>query len=199
MDISIEKIKKLREETLAKIIDCKSALEETEGDIDEAKKALRKRGVKIAQKKSGERTGQGTITSYIHHNGNIGVLVEVHCQSDFVARTDEFHRFAKDIAMHIAAFNPQWTSSEEIPPSVIEEEKDILRAQAQKEGKPDKIIDKIIEGRIKKFYGEKCLLSQPFLKDEERTVKEHLEELIAKLGENVRIHRFIRYELEGDS
>jgi len=125
----------------------------------------------------------------------VGVLVEVHCQSDFVARTDEFQTFAKDIAMHIAAFNPQWISPEEVPSPVIEEEKDILRAQARQEGKPDKIIERIVEGRIKKFYSEKCLLSQPFLKDEKKTVKEHLEELIAKVGENVRIHRFTRYEL----
>jgi len=196
MSVSMEKIKRLREETSAKLIDCKKALEEAGGNIDEARKILRKKGAKIAQKKSGEKTGQGTIASYVHHNGNVGVLVEVHCQSDFVARTDEFQTFAKDIAMHIAAFNPQWISPEEVPSPVIEEEKDILRAQARQEGKPDKIIERIVEGRIKKFYSEKCLLSQPFLKDEEKTVKEHLEELIAKVGENVRIHRFTRYELK---
>jgi len=195
MSVSMEKIKKLREETSAKLIDCKKALEEAGGNIDEARKILRKKGAKIAHKKSGEKTGQGTIASYVHHNGNMGVLVEVHCQSDFVARTDEFQTFAKDIAMHIAAFNPQWISPEEVPSPVIEEEKDILRAQARQEGKPDKIIERIVEGRIKKFYSEKCLLSQPFLKDEKKTVKEHLEELIAKVGENVRIHRFTRYEL----
>ncbi|MCD6083579.1 translation elongation factor Ts [Candidatus Aerophobetes bacterium] len=195
MSVSMEKIKRLREETSAKLIDCKKALEEAGGNIDEARKILRKKGAKIAQKKSGEKTGQGTIASYVHHNGNVGVLVEVHCQSDFVARTDEFQTFAKDIAMHIAAFNPQWISPEEVPSPVIEEEKDILRAQARQEGKPDKIIERIVEGRIKKFYSEKCLLSQPFLKDEKKTVKEHLEELIAKVGENVRIHRFTRYEL----
>jgi len=196
MSVSMEKIKRLREETSAKLIDCKKALEEAGGNIDEARKILRKKGAKIAQKKSGEKTGQGTIASYVHHNGNVGVLVEVHCQSDFVARTDEFQTFAKDIAMHIAAFNPQWISPEEVPSPVIEEEKDILRAQARQEGKPDKIIERIVEGRIKKFYSEKCLLSQPFLKDEKKTVKEHLEELIAKVGENVRIHRFTRYELK---
>ncbi|RLE09709.1 translation elongation factor Ts [Candidatus Aerophobetes bacterium] len=195
MSVSMEKIKRLREETSAKLIDCKKALEEAGGNIDEARKILRKKGAKIAQKKSGEKTGQGTIASYVHHNGNVGVLVEVHCQSDFVARTDEFQTFAKDIAMHIAAFNPRWISPEEVPSPVIEEEKDILRAQARQEGKPDKIIERIVEGRIKKFYSEKCLLSQPFLKDEKKTVKEHLEELIAKVGENVRIHRFTRYEL----
>ena len=196
MSVSMEKIKRLREETSAKLIDCKKALEEAGGNIDEARKILRKKGAKIAQKKSGEKTGQGTIASYVHHNGNVGVLVEVHCQSDFVARTDEFQTFAKDIAMHIAAFNPRWISPEEVPSPVIEEEKDILRAQARQEGKPDKIIERIVEGRIKKFYSEKCLLSQPFLKDEKKTVKEHLEELIAKVGENVRIHRFTRYELK---
>jgi len=199
MEISVEKIKELRKKTSAKIIDCKKALEEAKGDVEEARKILRKKGMKIARKKSGEKTGEGIIASYVHHDRSLGVLVEVHCQSDFVAKTDEFQTFAKDIAMHIAAFDPEWISSEEVPSSVIEEEKNILRVQAKREDKPDKIIDKIVEGRIKKFYSENCLLSQSFLKDEEKTVKQHLEELIAKVGENVKIHRFTRYELERNS
>jgi len=195
MNIPIEKVKRLREKTGAGIINCKKALEEAKGDIDEAKKILRKRGVKIARKKNRKETNQGTIASYVHHNGNIGTLVEVHCQSDFVARNSEFQKFAKDIAMHIAAFDPQWLSPENVPASVIEEEKAIIRSQLEKENKPAPIMDKIVEGRMKKFYSGACLLSQPFLKDEEKTVKEHLQELIAKLGENIRIHRFVRYEL----
>jgi len=196
MNISIERVKKLREETGAGVVECKKALEEAKGDTEEAKKILRKRGVRIAQKKSGEATNQGIITSYIHHNGNVGALVEVHCQSDFVAKNNEFKKFAKDIAMHIVAFDPRWISPEDIPPSVIEEEKAILRAQAEKENKPANIINRIVEGRMKKFYSEVCLLSQPFLRDEEKTVKQHLQELIAKVGENIRIHRFVRYDLK---
>ncbi len=196
MNISIERVKKLREETGAGVVECKKALEEAKGDTEEAKKILRKRGVRIAQKKSGEETNQGIIASYIHHNGNVGALVEVHCQSDFVAKNNEFKKFAKDIAMHIVAFDPRWISPEDIPPSVIEEEKAILRAQAEKENKPANIINRIVEGRMKKFYSEVCLLSQPFLRDEEKTVKQHLQELIAKVGENIRIHRFVRYDLK---
>jgi len=179
MNIPIEKIKKLREETLAGFINCKKALEEAKGDINEAKKILRKKGIKIAQKKSGEKTNRGIIASYVHHNGNIGTLVEIRCQSDFVARNSEFKNFAKDIAMQVAAFNPKWLSSEDIPTSVIEEEKEIIRSQLKKDNKPDSIMDKIVEGRIKKFYSEVCLLSQPFLKDEGKTVKLLLLELIA--------------------
>jgi elongation factor Ts len=195
MNIPIEKVKRLREETLAGVINCKKALEEAKGDIDEAKKILRKKGIKIAQKKSGKATNQGTIASYIHHNGNVGTLVEIRCQSDFAARNSEFQKFAKDIAMHIAAFDPQWLSPEDVPASVIAEEKAIIRSQLEKANKPAHIMDKIVEGKIKKFYSEVCLLSQPFLKDEEKTVKEHLQELIAKVGENIKIHRFVRYEL----
>jgi len=195
MNIPLETIKKLREETLAGILDCKKALEEAKGDSQKAKKLLRERGVKIAQKKSKEKTSQGTISSYIHHNKKLGVLVEIRCQSDFVAKNTEFQEFTKDIAMHIAAFNPRWISVEEIPQKVIEEEKAILRAQIEKEKKPAPIIEKIIKGRLKKFYEEVCLLNQPFFKDDKITVEDHLQQVIAKTGENIRIQRFVRFEL----
>lgn len=195
MNIPLETIKRLREETLAGILDCEKALKEAKGDFQKAKKLLRERGVKIARKKSKEKTSEGVISSYIHHNRKLGVLVEVRCQSDFVAKNTQFQEFTKDIAMHIAAFNPRWISVEEIPQKIIEEEKAILRAQIEKEKKSARIIEKIIEGRLEKFYKEVCLLNQPFLKDDKITVKDHLQQAIAKIGENIRIHRFVRFEL----
>ncbi len=195
MGISVDKVKKLREETLAGVLNCKEALLEAKGDIAEAKKILRKRGVKIAEKKSGEKTARGIISSYVHHDGRIGVLVEIHCQSDFVAINAEFQSFAKDIAMHIAAFDPQWISPGEIPTSVLEEEKSILTEQAKKEDRPQHILEKIVEGRLRKFYTRVCLLEQPFFKDDKKTVTDCLRELIGKVGENVKIDRFVRYRL----
>jgi elongation factor Ts len=195
MGISVDKIKKLREETLAGVLNCKEALLEAKGDIAEAKKILRKRGVKIAEKKSGEKAAQGIIASYVHHDGRVGVLVEIHCQSDFVARNAEFQSFAKDIAMHIAAFDPQWISPEEIPTSVLEEEKSILTEEAKKENRPQHILEKIVEGRLRKFYTQVCLLEQPFFKDDKKTVRDCLRELVGKVGENVKIERFVRYRL----
>ncbi|MBC7188631.1 translation elongation factor Ts [Candidatus Aerophobetes bacterium] len=195
MDVSLEKVKKLREETLAGIVDCKKALEESKGDLEKAKIILRKKGIKIAQKKSGEVTNQGLIVSYIHHNGRVGALVEVLCQSDFVARNGEFQQFARDIAMQITASNPKWISEEDVPREKVEQEMEILREEAKKEGKPPQIIDRIIQGRMKKFYEQFCLLSQPYIKDEEKTVKDYLQQMIAKLGENIRISRFVRFEL----
>jgi len=195
MNIPLETIKKLREETLAGILDCKKALEEAKGNSQKARKLLRERGVKIARKKSKEKTSEGIISSYIHHNRKLGVLVEIRCQSDFVAKNTEFQKFTKDIAMHIAAFNPKWISVQGIPKKIIEEEKAILRAQIEKEKKPAHIIEKIIKGRLEKFYKEVCLLSQPFFKDDKIIVKDHLQQVIAKTGENIRIHRFVRFEL----
>lgn len=197
MDVSLEKIKKLRGETSAGILHCKEALKEAKGDFEKAKKVLRKKGIEIAEMKSGKKTTQGKVASYIHHNGKMGALVEVHCQSDFVAKNNEFQEFSKNVAMHVVACNPQWNSPEDIPAEVIEEEKAILKAQAEKEDKPVKIIDKIIEGRIKKFYTRVCLLEQPFFRDDKKTVKDYLQEFIAKVGENIEIYRFIRYELRG--
>jgi len=195
MGVALEKIKRLREETSAGILHCKKALEETSGDFEKAKKILRKKGIEIAEMKSGKKTAQGRITSYVHHNGKIGALVEIHCQSDFVAKNSQFQEFAKNIAMHVVAFDPRWNSSQDIPAEVIEEEKAILKVQAEKEGKPGKIIEKIVEGRIKKFYTRVCLLEQPFFRDDKKRVKEYLQEFIAKMGENIEIYRFVRYEL----
>ena len=198
MSIALDKVKRLREETLAGVLECKKALEESNGNLEEAKKILRRRGIKIAQKKSGRITNQGVIVSYVHHNKRVGAMVEVHCESDFVAKNDEFQRFAKDLAMHVVAFDPKWIVPENVPAKVIEEEKSILESQAKKEGKPQQIIEKIVQGRIKKFYNQTCLLDQSFIKDEKRTVRDYLHEIVAKLGENVKIHRFIRYELGKD-
>ena len=195
MVISLDKVKKLRAETLAGIVNCKKALEESKGDLEKAKIILRKRGIKIAQKKFKEVTNQGLITCYTHHNGRVGVLVEVHCQSDFVARNEEFQQFAKNITMHIAACNPEWVTREEISEKKIEEEKQILEEEAKREGKPSHIVDKIVEGRMKKFYGQTCLLDQSYVKDEDKTVGDYLQQIIAKLGENIKISRFIRFEL----
>lgn len=195
MDVSIDKVKKLRADTLAGIVDCKKALEESGGDLEKAKVILRKRGIKIAQKKKGEMTDQGLISSYVHHNGRIGVLVEVQCQSDFVARNKDFQQFAKDIAMHIAAGSPKWISQEEIPEKKIEEERGILAEEAKKEGKPSHIVDRIVEGRMKKFYEQVCLLNQPYIKDEDRTVSDYLQQMISRLGENIKITRFVRFEM----
>ncbi|MEA1964188.1 MAG: translation elongation factor Ts [Candidatus Aerophobetes bacterium] len=199
MNVSLEKIKRLREKTLAGVLDCKQALEETEGDFERAKRVLREKGAKIAEKKIGKKTTQGTIVAYIHHNGRVGAIAEIHCQSDFVARNAEFQKFAKDIAMHITAFNPKWISPQDIPESVIEEEKSIIKVQAEREGKPPKIMKKIVGGRIKAFYKEVCLLEQPFFKDEKMTVKDCLQRLVAKIGENVKVYRFARYELREES
>ncbi len=198
MDVSLEKIKRLRGETSAGILHCKEALQETRGDFEKAKKVLRKKGIEIAEMKSGKKTTQGKITSYIHHNGKMGALVEVHCQSDFVAKNSEFQEFGKNIAMHVVACNPQWNSPEDIPAEVIEEEKAVLKAQAKKKGKPAKIIDKIIEGRIRKFYARVCLLEQPFFRDDKKITRDYLQEFIAKVGENIEIYRFVRYELRGE-
>lgn len=195
MDVSIDKVRKLRAETLAGIVDCKKALQESKGDMEAAKKILRKKGVKIAQKKSEEATNQGTISSYTHHNGRIGVLVEVQCQSDFVAKNKEFQQLARDIAMHIAASSPKWISKENVPAEKVEEEKEVLTEEAKKEGKPSHIVDKIVEGRMKKFYQQVCLFDQPFIKEEEKSVGVYLRDMITKLGENIKIARFVRFEL----
>lgn len=198
MDVSLEKIKRLRGETSAGILHCKEALQETRGDFEKAKKVLRKKGIEIAEMKSGKKTTQGKVASYIHHNGKMGALVEVHCQSDFIAKNSEFQEFSKNIAMHVVACNPQWNSPEDIPAEVIEEEKAVLKAQAEKEGKPAKIMDKIIEGRIRKFYARVCLLEQPFFRDDKKITRDYLQEFIAKVGENIEIYRFVRYELRGE-
>jgi elongation factor Ts len=195
MEISIELVKDLRQRTGAGIIDCKTALWESKGDVDAAIDYLRRKGLATAAKKAGRIATDGLVSSYIHAGGKIGVLVEINCETDFVAKTEEFQIFVKNIAMHIAASNPQYSRREEIPGEVLEKEKDIYRSQALESGKPEKVIDKIAEGKLERFYSEVCLLEQTYIKDSDLTVKEVLDAMIAKVGENITIRRFARFQL----
>ncbi|MGE4282181.1 MAG: translation elongation factor Ts [Clostridia bacterium] len=192
--ITAEQVKELRERTGAGMMDCKKVLTQADGDIEKAIELLRERGLAAAAKKAGRIAAEGIVEAYIHGNGRIGVLVEVNSETDFVAKNEEFREFVKDVAMQIAAANPQYVSKEEVPAEIIEKEKEILRAQALNEGKPEKIVDKMVEGRIEKFYKEVCLLEQPFIKDPDKTIKDMLTEKIAKIGENMNIRRFARFE-----
>ncbi|HHY64602.1 MAG TPA: translation elongation factor Ts [Clostridiaceae bacterium] len=195
MEISAGLVKDLRDRTGAGIMDCKKALAETNGDIDKAIEYLREKGIAKAAKKAGRLASEGIVEAYIHGGGRIGVLVEVNIETDFAAKNEEFRAFVKDIAMQIAAMSPQYVKREDIPAEVIEKEREILKAQAINEGKPANIADKIVNGRIEKFYNEVCLLEQPFIKDNEKTVEQVLKEKIAKIGENISIRRFVRYEM----
>jgi len=195
MEISVELVKDLRQRTGAGIIDCKTALRESEGNVDAAIDFLRRKGLATAAKKAGRIATDGLVSSYIHAGGKIGVLVEINCETDFVAKTEEFQIFVKNIAMHIAASNPQYIRREEIPGEVLEKEKDIYRSQALESGKPAKVIDKIVEGKLERFYSEVCLLEQTYIKDSDLTVKEVLDAMIAKVGENITIRRFARFQL----
>jgi len=192
--ITAEMVKELREKTGAGMMDCKKALEDAGGDMDKAIELLRERGLAKAAKKASRVAAEGIVESYIHGNGRIGVLVEINCETDFVARNEEFRQFAKDIAMQIAAANPKYVSREEIPQEVIEREKAILRQQALNEGKPENVVDRIIEGRLEKFFEEVCLLEQPWIKNPDMKIKDLLTEKIAKIGENIVIRRFARFE-----
>lgn len=176
-------------------MDCKKALAETGGDQEKAIDYLRKKGLAAASKKAGRVASEGVVGSYIHAGGKIGVLVEVNCETDFVAKNEAFQAFVKDIAMHIAAAAPQYVRREEVPGESLEREKDIYRAKAKETGKPDNIIEKIVEGQVSKFYGEICLLEQPFVKDPDKTIQTYLNETIASIGENMSIRRFTRYVL----
>jgi elongation factor Ts len=198
VQITSEVVKKLRDKTGVGMMDCKKALEETNGDFEKAVEALRKKGIDVANKRSGRTASQGTIASYIHMGGKIGVLVEVNCESDFVAKGDNFNNFVKDISMQIAAANPEWVTRDEVPQKVLDKEKEILKDQALKTGKPEKVIEKIVEGKLTKFYSERCLIDQPFVKDQDRTIKQLLEELMAKTGEKCLVKRFVRYQLGED-
>ena len=194
MNITAGMVKELREKTGAGMMDCKKALTETDGNVEKAVEILREKGLAAVAKKAGRIAAEGIVESYIH-GGRIGVLVEVNSETDFVAKNEEFRTFVKDIAMQIAASNPLYVSREEVSMETIEKEKDILRKQALNEGKPEKIIDKMVEGRIEKYYKEVCLLEQDFVKDPDKTVKELLTEKVAKIGENLSIRRFARYEV----
>jgi elongation factor Ts len=188
-------VKTLREQTGAGLMDCKGALKETDGDLAKATEYLRKKGLAAAAKKSGRIASEGVVTSYIHSNFRVGVLLEINCETDFVAKTDDFKRFAQDIAMQIAAMNPDCVRREEFDPQILEREKVIAREKAIADGKPEKILDRIVEGQVNKVLSERVLLEQEFVKENKKTIEELLKELVAKVGENVQIRRFVRYEL----
>jgi len=192
--ITAEMVKQLRERTGAGMMDCKKALTETDGNIDKAIEYLREKGLAAAAKKAGRIAAEGLVDSYIHGNGRIGVLVEVNIETDFAAANEDFKAFVKDIAMQIAAAKPEYVRKEEVPANIIEKEKEILKAQALNEGKPEKIIEKMVEGRIEKFYKDVCLMEQGWIKDPDKTIKQLLTEKIAAIGENINIRRFVRFE-----
>ena len=195
MAVDARTVKELRDKTGAPMLDCREALQATGCDIEKAIVYLREKGIASAGKKSGRATKDGRIISYIHPGDKLGVLVEINCETDFVARGDQFSDFAKDIAMHIAASNPRFLSKDQVPESVLEEERRIYRTQALNEKKPEKIIEKIVEGRLTKFFTDTCLLDQPFVKDEKMTISEYVKSVIAKFGENISIARFVRFKL----
>ncbi len=195
MSISTQDIAALREKTGAGLLDCKKALDEAGGNIEHAIEILRKKGIAKAAKRADKVAAEGVVGSYIHGEGRIGVLVEVNCETDFVAKTDNFRGLIGDVAMHIAAAAPRYLSRTEVPADVIEKEKDVYREQLKNEGKPAEMIEKIIEGKIGKFYGEICLLDQPFIKDEDKTIEQLLAAKTAEIGEKISVRRFARYQL----
>jgi elongation factor Ts len=192
---TIEKIKQLREETAAGMMDVKRALEESDGDVEGARQVLRERGQALAQKKSGRAATEGLIEAYVHFNGRVGVLVEVNCETDFVARTPEFKEFARNVALHIASMRPMCVAPGDIPSGVVEEERRVVEKQVAEMGKPENIAERIVEGRMNKWVGEQALLTQPYVKETEKSVGDLLQETIQKVGENVVIRRFVHYEL----
>lgn len=198
MEITAKMVSELRARTSAGIMDCKKALTETEGDLDAAIQLLREKGLKASELKGGRTTSEGLIASYIHPGSRIGVLVEVNCETDFVARTEQFQELTKEIAMQVAAAKPKYVSGEDVPASVLESEKEILRRQTLDEGKPEHIVDKIVEGRLSKFYAEACLLEQPYIREMDKTVKQLIQDAIAQLGENIVVKRFSLYVLGQD-
>ncbi|WP_424765762.1 translation elongation factor Ts [Paenibacillus sp. sgz302251] len=195
MAVSASAVKELRERTGAGMLDCKKALDETNNDIEKAIALLREKGLSAAANKAGRIATEGVVESYIHAGGRIGVIVEVNCETDFVAKTDQFRDFARDVAMQIAAANPKFVRREEVPGDELEKEREILKAQALNEGKPANIVEKMVEGRISKYYEEYCLLEQSFIKDPDKTISTLLNEKISAIGENISIRRFVRYEL----
>lgn len=194
-EISIALIKELREKTGAGMMDCKKALQENDGNVEKAIAWLREKGIASAEKKSGRIAAEGIVEAYIHGNGRVGVLVEVNVETDFASNNTEFKNFVKDVAMQIAAMNPQWINKDDVPEDALEKERDIVRNQALNEGKPEKIVDKIVEGRMSKFYSEHCLMEQSFVKDDSKTMAEVLTDAIVRIGENISIRRFTRYEM----
>ncbi len=195
MAVDANLVMELRKKTGAGIMDCKKALMESDGDMGKAIEYLRKKGVASAQKRSGREAKEGVVDAYIHPGNRIGVLVEVNCETDFVANTDDFRQFVKNVAMQIAAASPLVVSREELPTETIEKEREIYRQQMKESGKPDHIIDKIVEGKLEKYFQEVCLLEQSYIRDPEKTIRDLLTEVIAKIGENIVIRRFVRYQL----
>ncbi len=195
MSFTAQDVAKLRAQTGVGMMECKNALTEANGDFEKAIVILRERGLKAVDKKQGRIASEGLVASYIHMGGKIGVLVEVNCETDFVAKSDDFQVLVKDIAMHIAAANPKYVTEAEVPTAELDAEKEILKVQALNEGKPANIVEKMIEGRIKKYYEDVCLLNQPFVKDSSKTIKDILTEATLKIGEKISIRRFVRYEL----
>ena len=198
MNISAAQVKDLRDRTGAPMMDCKQALTEAKGDVEQAIVILRKRGAAVAQKKALRVTSEGSVSSYIHAGGKIGVLVEVNCESDFVARTDDFKELLHDVAMHIAASDPKFIRKEDVTPEAYEREKDIYRSQATATGKPPQVVEKIVEGKMSKFYEEVCLYEQPFIKDQTVSISQLIATKIGKLGENISVRRFARFKV-GDA
>ncbi|MCB0327444.1 MAG: translation elongation factor Ts [Bdellovibrionales bacterium] len=195
MSVTTEMIKNLRDRTGAGMMDCKKALTEVKGDVEQAIEFLRKKGLAIASKKAARSTGDGAIQSYIHAGGKIGVLLEVNCETDFVARTDDFQDLVRDIAMHVAAAGPLYVKREDVPQDLVDKERAVFVDQAKDLGKPENVIEKIVDGKIDKFFADICLVEQAFVKDPDKTIKDLLTEKIAKLGENISIKRFVRYQL----
>jgi len=198
MQIDAKMVKELRDKTGLGIMDCKNALTEAEGDMDKAVEILRKKGLKVAAKRSGRETKQGIIEPYIHTGGKIGVLVELNCETDFVARTGEFQQLARDIAMQVAAADPKWVGPDDVPEEEVEKEKAIYADQAAAEGKPEKVVPKIVEGKLRRYYESVCLLEQSYIKDPDRKVKDVITEQIGKIGESIRVGRFVRMVLGED-
>jgi len=195
VSIPAQQVKELRDRTGAGFLDCRAALVESGGDIERAILILRKKGQAAAQKKAQRETSEGLVGSYVHTGGKVGVMVEVNCETDFVARTEEFHQLCHDLAMHIAALDPRFVRREDVTPEVLEREGEIYREQARATGKPDAVIEKIVAGKMEKFYEETCLYEQHFIKDESRTIRELIEQMIAKVGENISVRRFIRFKV----
>lgn len=195
MDVSAHLVKELRERTGAAVMDCKKALQESGGDLDKAIDRLREKGLKASVKKAGRTAKEGLIGSYVHPGSKIGVLVEVNCETDFVARNDNFQNLVKNLAMHIAAANPLYLKREDVPPEVVAKERDLYRVQALQTGKPEKVIEKIIDGKVEKFFAEVCLLEQSYVREPELTIKSLIDSQIAKIGENIILRRFCRFQL----
>ncbi|HZF11629.1 MAG TPA: translation elongation factor Ts [Thermoanaerobaculia bacterium] len=195
MEVTAQMVKQLRERTGAPMMDCKSALGESQGDIEKAVDVLRKKGLAAAAKKAGRITAEGVVSSYIHAGGKIGVLVEVNCETDFVARTEAFQELVKDVAMHIAAADPKFVGREEVTPEVLERERAIFSEQALASGKPPAVVEKIVAGKLEKYYSELVLLEQPFVKDPDKTIRQLIAERVGKIGENIKVRRFARYKL----